>query len=156
MTTGICSEWTKRVGKQICCNVLEKYFLIDHIGEETSPFVSSSIFGWSNNSTDIRQINRRKKIVFIYTGAHKNMRLQGVTKAGGFYTSWKWKCWSLSRVRLLVTPGTVACQAPLSMVFSRQEYWSGLPFPCPGEHPGLGITVLQHSGRFFTIWEGKH
>ena len=40
---------------------------------------------------------------------------------------------SLSRVRLFVTPWTVAHQAPLSMGFSRQEYWSGLPFPSPGE-----------------------
>ena len=35
----------------------------------------------------------------------------------------------------LVTPGTVACQTPLSMGFSRQEYWSGLPFPSPGIFP---------------------
>ena len=39
---------------------------------------------------------------------------------------------SLSCVRLFVTPWTVAHQAPLSMRFSRQEYWSGLPFPTPG------------------------
>ena len=38
---------------------------------------------------------------------------------------------SLSRVRLWVTPWTVAHQAPLSMEFSRQEHWSGLPFPSP-------------------------
>ena len=38
---------------------------------------------------------------------------------------------SLSRVRLFVTPWTVAYQAPSSMEFSRQEYWSGLPFPSP-------------------------
>ena len=35
----------------------------------------------------------------------------------------------------LATPWTVACQAPLSMEFSRQEYWSGLPFPSPGDPP---------------------
>ena len=40
-------------------------------------------------------------------------------------------CFSLSRVQLFVTPRTVACQAPLSMEFSRQENWSGLPFPSP-------------------------
>ena len=39
----------------------------------------------------------------------------------------------LSRVRLFATPRTIALQAPLSMGFSRQEYWSGLPFPSPGE-----------------------
>ena len=46
---------------------------------------------------------------------------------------------SLSRVRLFVTPWTVARQAPLSMGFSRQEYWSRLPFPSPGDLPNPGI-----------------
>ena len=49
------------------------------------------------------------------------------------------KCWSLSHVRLLQTPWTVAGQAPLSMDFSRQEYWSGLPFPSPGYFLDPGI-----------------
>ena len=44
---------------------------------------------------------------------------------------WKVKVKSLSRVRLLVTPWTVAYQAPPSMGFSRQEYWSGVPVPSP-------------------------
>ena len=51
----------------------------------------------------------------------------------------KVKVKSLSRVLLSVTPWTVACQAPLSMGFSRQEYWSGLPFPSPGDLPDPGI-----------------
>ena len=46
---------------------------------------------------------------------------------------------SLSRVRLLATPWTVAYQAPPSMGFSRQECWSGLPFPSPGDLPDPGI-----------------
>ena len=46
---------------------------------------------------------------------------------------------SLSRVRLFATPWTVAHQAPQSMEFSRQEYWSGLPFPSPGDLPNPGI-----------------
>ena len=46
---------------------------------------------------------------------------------------------SLSRVLLFVTPWTVAYQAPLSMEFSRQEYWSGLPFPSLGNLPHPGI-----------------
>ena len=46
---------------------------------------------------------------------------------------------SLSRVRLFVTPWTVAYQAPPYMEFSRQEYWSGLPFPSPRELPNPGI-----------------
>ena len=46
---------------------------------------------------------------------------------------------SLSRVRLSTTPWTVAYQAPPSMGFSRQEYWSGLLFPSPGDLPNPGI-----------------
>ena len=46
---------------------------------------------------------------------------------------------SLSRVRLFATPWTVAYQAPPSMGFSRQEYWSGLPFPSPEDLPLPGI-----------------
>ena len=46
---------------------------------------------------------------------------------------------SLSRVQLFVSPWTVAHQAPLSMGFSRQEYWSGLPGPPPGDLPNPGI-----------------
>ena len=45
----------------------------------------------------------------------------------------------LSRVRLFATPWTVALQAPPSMGFSRQEYWSGLPFPSPEDLPDPGI-----------------
>ena len=50
-----------------------------------------------------------------------------------FSNAWKWKVKvkSLSRVRLLVTPWTAAHQAPPSMGFSRQEYWSGVPLPSP-------------------------
>ena len=46
---------------------------------------------------------------------------------------------SLSRIRLFATPLTVAYQAPLSMGFSRQEHWSGLPFSSPGDLPNPGI-----------------
>ena len=42
-------------------------------------------------------------------------------------------CWLLSSVCFFVTPWTVACQAALSMEFSGQEYWTGLPFPSPGD-----------------------
>ena len=52
---------------------------------------------------------------------------------------WRIKYYSLSHVWLFVTPWTVAHQAPLSMGFSRQEYWSGLPFPSPGYLPNPGI-----------------
>ena len=60
-------------------------------------------------------------------------------------------------VQLFVTPWTVARQAPVSMGFSRQEYWSGLPCPPPGNllNPGIKPTLI---GGFFTassIWENN-
>ena len=56
---------------------------------------------------------------------------------------------------LFVTPWTVARQAPLSWQFSRQEYWSGLPFPTPGDLPDPGIEPMSPvssalAGGFFT------
>ena len=48
-------------------------------------------------------------------------------------------CKSVSCAQLFVTPWIVARQAHLSMEFYRQEYWSGLPFPSPGDHSDLGI-----------------
>ena len=52
-------------------------------------------------------------------------------------------CAVLSRVQLSATPWTVAHQAPLSMGFPRQEYWSGLPFPSPGDLPNPGIKPMS-------------
>ena len=71
---------------------------------------------------------------------------------------------SFSRVRLFAIPWTVAHQAPLSMGFSRREYWSGLPFPSPGDLPNPGIEprspalqadALTSEPPLFLIHSGK-
>ena len=61
---------------------------------------------------------------------------------------------SPSLVRLFATLGTVAHRGPLSMGFSRQEYWSGLLFPSPGDlpHPGIQSASPALAG-FFTAQE---
>ena len=48
-------------------------------------------------------------------------------------------CYLLNCFQLFVTPWTVACQTSLSIEFSKQEYWGGLPFPSPGNLPNPGI-----------------
>ena len=63
-------------------------------------------------------------------------------------------CYSLSHIQFFVTPWAVACQASLSLDFSRQEYWSGLPFSSPGD---LSVPRIESgspalAGRFFTVW----
>ena len=66
-----------------------------------------------------------------------------------FSNAWKWKVKvkSLSRVRLLATPWTAAYQAPLSMGFSRWEYWSGVPLPSPVK---VGIAGKNQ------LWRATH
>ena len=58
----------------------------------------------------------------------------------------------LSHVQLFATPWTVTLQAPLSVGFPRQEFWSGLPFPPPGNLPNPGIEPASSAlaGRVFT------
>ena len=70
----------------------------------------------------------------------------------------------LSLVQLFATLWAETCQASLSMEFSRQEYWSGLPFPPSGKFPNTGIEPMSLespalAGRFFTtstIWEVEY
>ena len=66
----------------------------------------------------------------------------------------KCKCWVLSRVRLFATPWALACQAPLSLGLCRQEYWSGLPCPSPGDltDPEIKDRSPVLAGGFFTVW----
>ena len=89
---------------------------------------------------------------FLCPGTHCVSRLRNGTlpspqKAPGYFppkvstttTLTPNHCAVLSRVRLSATPWTAARQAPLSMGFSRQEYWSGVPHPPPGDLPNPGI-----------------
>ena len=64
----------------------------------------------------------------------------------------KVKVKSLSRVRLLATPWTAAYQAPPSMRFSRQEYWSGVSLPSPNKLSRLVITFLPRSKCLLISW----
>ena len=71
-----------------------------------------------------------------------------------FFNAWKWKVKvkSLSSVWLLATPWTVAHQAPQSMGFSRQEYWSGVPLPSPKRE----IRKTKIKWRLiWSLWKGN-
>ena len=65
--------------------------------------------------------------------------------------------YAVSRIQFFVIPLNVACQSPLSREFSRQEYWSGLPFPSPGNFPDPGVGIRGRTqvsciaGRYFAI-----
>ena len=78
---------------------------------------------------------------YIYTSVikYKGVKAAFLVESVFVADSLKVKAKLLSRVQLFGTPWTVACQAPPSMRFSRQECWSGLPFPSPGDLPNPGI-----------------
>ena len=70
-------------------------------------------------------------------------------------------CVMLSHAQLFEAPWTVACQALLSMEYSKQEYWSRLPFPTSGNLPDPGIRTISFvsptlAGRFFTSVPPEH
>ena len=80
-----------------------------------------------------------------------------------FISTWDWPlprtskchCAVRSLIWLFATLWTEACQAPLPMEFSRQEYWNGFPFPPPGDLPNPGVEPMSpepsaSAGRFFT------
>ena len=89
---------------------------------------------------------------------HSNVLICRIPRTEEF--GWLWSTVaqykSLSRVQLFATPWTIAHQAPLYMEFSRQEYWSGLPFPPLGDLPNPGIKPTSLisaalAGGLFTI-----
>ena len=86
--------------------------------------------------------------------------LETSLKIGQSNTREVWKCYLLSCIWLFATPCTVARQAPLSIEFSRQDYWSGLPFPSSGDPPDPGTEsefpaslALQVDSLLSEPWE---
>ena len=79
------------------------------------------------------------KTIFIEAELIYNVVLIAAIQPSDSVLHVKVKVKSLSHVRPFATPWTAAYQAPPSMGFSRQEYWSGMPFPSPGDLPNPGI-----------------
>ena len=114
-----------------------------------------SSLSWAPNPTDVDCSHEIKKHLLLGRRPMKNLdsvlKNRDITlptkvhiiKAMVFpvvmYRCEKSEVKSLSRVQLFVTPWTVAYQAPQPVEFSRQEYWSGLSFPSPGDLPDPGI-----------------
>ena len=106
--------------------------------------------------------------IAIATAAAKSLRscptlcdpIPGILQAGtlewaaiSFSNAWEWrvKVKSLSHVRLFATPWTAAHQAPPSMGFSRQEYWSGVPLPSPSRTLSHLKLEKQHHGQYHGV-----
>ena len=140
------------------CSILEDY-------KEEWILENKTIFG---SFIRIIPTHFRNTILYIEIVIllNKNTKVESSTLCTQVYTQWYMKvcvCVScFSPVWFLVTPWTVAHQPPLSMGFSGQEYWNGLPFPSPRDLPDPGVepaflTSPALAGEFFTTcatWGG--
>ena len=129
-------------------NAFNKYFL-DCEHERTKLKISSFIWGhWMSQILDVRWSDRK---------AWRNLNCKNSMGGSGLVTK---------LFPTFETPWTVAHQAPLSMEFFRQEYWSGLPFPSPGDLPDPRIETaspalqadslpLSHQGSPSKFYEGN-
>ena len=113
----------------LCFKKIKDYYECTHINflEPSVDLIPTSCLDTTNTHTHM---------TYIDTNTLETITLSFVTV---MIMKVKVKVKSLSRVRLFATPWTVAHQAPPSRGFSRQEYWSGLPFPSPGDLPNPGI-----------------
>ena len=119
-------EWKSNWNNGIVFNILSTSPV--HLGEHLAMPNPSS------NAAPVPIINRTDSFISMLS-----MSRQAIIRFQIHLTlTYEWVKW-LSRVRLFATPWTVAYQAPPSMEFSRQECWSGLPFPSPGDLPDPGI-----------------
>ena len=131
------------------------YYLKLYCKSKTSPHLKDNFKNWWVSSSVVSQYKVRVKAAAAAAAAAKSLQscptlcdpidgsppgspIPGILQARtlervaiSFSNAWEWKVKvkSLSRVWLLATPWTAAYQAPLSMGFSRQEYWSGVPLP---------------------------
>ena len=107
---------------------------------------------FDNSQLDVQLLSCFSRVLLCDTidGSLPGSRVPGILQARtlewvaiSFSNVWKWKVKVklLSRVQLLVTPWTAAYQAPPSMGFSRQEYWSGVPLPSPQLDIDTGISL---------------
>ena len=150
---GDCSHEIKRrllLGRKVITN-LDSIFKSRDITLPTKfrlvkvmifPVVMYGCESWTVKKPECRRIDAfelwcwRRLLSVPWTARRSN---QSILKEISPGCSLEVKMRSLSRVRLFPTPWTVAHQAPPSMGFSRQEYWSGLPFPSPGDLSDPGI-----------------
>ena len=106
---------------------------------------------WKDNAATAKSLQLCPTLCDPIDGSPPGSPVPGILQARtlewvaiSFSNAWKWKVKVklLSRVRLLVTPWTSAHQAPLSMGFSRQAYWSGVPLPSPKDNAKRSQTYI--------------
>ena len=129
MRTGPSVDWELLTCLLVVCFINKWYLLTD---KAVRPHSSPP----PHRRTFYTELTGRYLILNIYTF---NIYIIYIC----IYTITHMKVKSLSRVRLFATPWTVAYQAPPSMGFSRQEYWSGSPLPSPGDLLDAGIEPMS-------------
>ena len=146
-----------------CKGSLSRLYSIDlcvYFYASTRAIIVAKALRLENDSFPILFFFKTVWITLSLSHCHRNYRI-----SVSISTERQLGCWRgllcapsrFSRVRLFETPWTIARQAPLSMGFSRQEYWSGLPYPSPGINP-VPLMSAALIARFFTTsatWEAR-
>ena len=131
----------------------EFWVLVLFLSLQSAVILDKSLSLWASGSSllHILQRRQRQKYVFSHTNTQKQTTQSKpfllqmhtcVSKILVFLRQVCCYCAVAKSVRLLATPWTAARQAPLSMEFCMQEYWSGLSFPSPGDLPNPGIEPM--------------
>ena len=144
--TQLCLTLCDPMGYSLAVSAIHGIFQARMLAAKLTSVVSDSV-----------RPHRRQPIRLPLPGIFQARTLEWV--AISFSNAWKWKVKgkSLIHVQLFTTPWTATHQAPLSMGFSRQEYWSGVPLPPLGDLPDTGIEPVSLespalTGGLFT-WE---
>ena len=145
-----CSHSTWRVtspcqgGSPVPTTPLEPWRLQSIVAGINMAYFSTELWKDPTSVSRVVKVWTQSRILQDAVGSPGSLRSSWV------YTLLLFSCQVLSDS--FATPWTVAHQAPLSMGFPSQEYWSGLPFPSPGDLPDLGIKPMSPAlaGRFFT------
>jgi len=149
MITGKAIALTKQtfVSKMmsLLCDMLSRFVIV------FLPRTKHFLISWLQSpSAVILEPKKIKSVLKSTVGQLQSVRLwdsdppRSSSSCGGLVTK---------LCQTLVTPWAVACQVPLSMGFPSQEYWSGLPFPFPGDLPNTGFESI--AGGFLTDWATK-
>ena len=139
------SHWNTREGPpNMFLEEIHQIILSDHATPPSIP--------WETAAAAAKSIQSCPTLCDPIDGSPPGSTVPGILQARtlewvaiSFSKAWEWKVKvkSLSHVRLFLTPWIVAYQAPPSMGFSRQKYWSGLPFPSPLEKLGQFMWIIS-------------
>ena len=133
----------------LCHNLTHAFFLVSYICVQISPLSMRTPV-----ILDLEPTLTQSDHIITWWMQRHYFQIKSCPQGSAW--TWTWHGWRLcmlshfGRVQLFETPWTVTCQDPLSMGFSRQEYWSGLSCPPPEALPDPGTELVSRAERYYS------